>query len=229
MQISCTRPARRVLLLAGLALLAGRARAGTTVIDPDAAAAGTDISTFFAAQGVTLSHTLNLATANDSVYALGNYNAANNVFGWNALAAVPSGTPGPPIVPDDHWARTSSPDFMANMNFQVQTASIQVWTDFGATMTAFNASNAAIGSQSIVGNHTGFQTLSFSSTANDISRITVSLNKTPGADFGLLDHLVLTTADTPAVPEPGSLALLAIGGLPLAGLLRRRARSPRRT
>jgi hypothetical protein len=222
MQLSCFRPARRFLLLAGLALLAGGARAGTTVIDPDAAVDGADISTFFAAQGVTLSHTPDPDAADDSVYALSSSMAGSNVFGWNVLTSAPSGSPVPPIGADDHWARPDSPDFIANLNFQVQSASIQVWTDFGATMTAFNASNAVIGSQSILGDLNGFQTLSFSSAGNDISKVVVSLNKTPGADFGLLDHLVLTTGGTQPVPEPGSLALLAMGGLPLAGFLRRR-------
>jgi hypothetical protein len=230
MHFSSARPARRVLLLAGLALLAGGARAATTVIDPDAAVDGQDISTFFAAQGVTLSHTPDQAAADDSVYANASSIAGSNVFGWNELTFAPQGNPPivPPLGADDHWARSISPDFIADLNFQVQSASILVQTDFGATLTAFDTTNTAIGSTTIGGDNSAFQTLAFTASGNDISRVVVSLNKAPGADFGLLDHLVLTTQSTQPVPEPGSLALLAVGGLPLAGLLRRRVRGARR-
>jgi hypothetical protein len=222
MQSSSSRPPWRILLVAGRALLAGGARAGTTIIDPDTAGDGQDISAYYAGQGVTLAHTPSQAAADESVYALSSAQAGSNVFAWNQATSAPNGSPSPPLGADDHWARTYSPDFIATLNFQVQSASIQVWTDFGATMTAYDTANAVLGSNTIVGNLVGFQTLDFVSTGNDIAKVVVSLNKTPGADFGLLDHLVLTTATTQPVPEPGSLALLALGGLPLAGLLRRR-------
>lgn len=219
---------RRLALLAGLTLLAAAAHAGTTIIDPDAASDGDDISTFYSAQGVTLSHTPDQEAADNSVYALSNSDAGSNVFGWNEMTFAPppggaqSPVPSGPLGADDHWARGISPDFIADLNFQVQYASIQVWTDFGATMTVYDTSNTALGSKTIAGSLTGFQTLDFASSGNDIAKVVVSLDKSPGADYGLLDHLVLSTAGTQPVPEPGSLALLAMGGLPFIGLLRRR-------
>src|SRR5207244_1507663 len=66
---------------------------------------------------------------------------------------------------------------------------------------------------------------------HDISLIGTGLDRlefqslTPGKMGPALDDVSLTPLDTPippAAPEPGSLALLATGGMPLIGFLRRR-------
>jgi MYXO-CTERM domain-containing protein len=65
------------------------------------------------------------------------------------------------------------------------------------------------------------QTLTFSTGGSDlIKRVRVTVEFVPGADFGMLDHLVVYSA----IPEPEQTAGLAALGLAGLALWRRCAR-----
>lgn len=210
MRVTSVSPFRRLLPLAGLILLAGAARAGVITIDPAAAPVGTDLTNFYAADGVTLS-TVNGAGA--PVVSAQSF-SSTPVFGWKDSSGNVN----------DYWWQGHSPDFQAGFNFGANSVSIDAFGNFDlATLSAYDSSMNLLGTTTQAGNTVGGPwTLTYNSASNDIYGIRVTLASAFAPDESDLTNLVITTGAPSAVPEPGSLALLVIGGLPLAGLLRRR-------
>jgi len=126
-----------------------------------------------------------------------------------------------------------------NFNTAVRGVGLQItsagFLDFGASLEVFNGATS-LGLFTVSGIMTGFEDGSapFLGALSDSSNITRAVfTLTSNADFGLGVNRLLT-ADSPgtppvepgpAVPEPGTLSLLAIGA---AGALVRRGRRPLR-
>lgn len=186
------------------------ARAGVFTFDPDAPGIndGDNISASFS--GVILSST---GGGDGSVYAVSNGLAptGNLVFGWNNGG-----------FSDEHWGRSNAPAFEALFTgFWANQVSIDYLSDLGQVgLEAYDAADNLLGTV-VGGPDWDPQTLTFSTGGPDlITRIRVTVQHVGGADFGLLDHLVVYSA----IPEPGqTTGAVALG---LAGLAawRRRAR-----
>jgi hypothetical protein len=70
---------------------------------------------------------------------------------------------------------------------------------------------------------TGYETLSYTSTANDITKVRF-LSGLPGgapSNFGYFDNFVYNQNGTPSIPEPASMALMSLGLGVLAWFRRR--------
>lgn len=214
MRVTSARPAQRLLPLAGLILLAGAARAGVVTIDPGVAPLGTDLTSFYAADGVTLS-TVN--GSGEPVVSAQSF-SSTPVFGWKDSSGHVN----------DYWWQGNTPDFQAAFNFGAGSVSIDALGNFDlATLYAYDSSMNLLGTTTQAGDPLGgYWTLTYNSATSDIYGIRVTLASAFAPDETDLTHLVITNAGTQPVPEPGSLALLVMGGLPFVGLLRRRRATP---
>ncbi len=193
------------VLVAGFA-----AQAAVFTFDPDGPGIndGDNISSFFS--GVMLSST---GGGDGSVYAASHGLAptGNRVFGWNNGGFM-----------DEHWGRSNAPAFEAVFTgFLANQVSIDYLSDLGQVgLEAYDAANNLLGAV-VGGPDWDPQTLTFSTGGPDlIKRIRVTVRHVGGADFGLLDHLVVYSA----IPEPGQTAGVAALGLAGLALWRRRSR-----
>lgn len=193
------------------ALVAGlTAQAAVFTFDPDDPGIndGDDISTYFS--GVTLSAT---GGGDGSVYASlhGMALTGSRVFGWNNGGFL-----------DEHWGRSNAPAFEALFTgFLANQVSIDYLSDLGQVgLEAYDAADNLLGAV-VGGPDWDPQTLTFSTGGSDlIKRVRVTVEFVPGADFGMLDHLVVYSA----IPEPEQTAGLAALGLAGLALWRRCAR-----
>lgn len=193
------------------ALVAGlTAQAAVFTFDPDAPGLndGDNISAYFS--GVAFSST---GGGDGSVYASphGMAPTGSRVFAWNNGGFL-----------DEHWGRSNAPAFEAIFTgFLANQVSIDYLSDLGqvgleAYDTADNLLGAVVG-----GPDWSPQTLTFSTGGPDlIKRVRVTVAFAPGADFGMLDNLVVYSA----IPEPEQTALLVALGLTGLALWRRCAR-----
>ena len=197
---------KRLFILAvaiGLGMASGPALAATVVIDPDASGISPedDISDFYSDLGVTLSA---VGIADTNVYAMEFAWIAPtspNIFSWSDGKYF-----------DGHWARSSSPSFRADFTgFLAEKVSIDTFSDRSpATLEAFGASGS-------LGMVTGFDSLAIASPGEGITHIVLDFEAVRGADFGLVDHLVITP-QVPVIPLPpavgmGMIAMAGVGCL----------------
>lgn len=196
-------------VLVGLGVASGPVLAATIVIDPDAPGIllEDNISSFFSDLGVTLSA---VGVADTNVYATELAWAAltpPNVFGWSEIWSGKT-------YFDEHWARSSSPSFRADFTgFVADEVSIYAFSERGpATLEAFGASGS-------LGTTTGSGSLTIASSGEGIDRIVLEFEAVPGADVGVVDHLVITPR-VPVVPLPSAvgMGLAVLGGM---GLVRK--------
>lgn len=180
-------------LIAGLS-----AQAAVFTFDPDQPGIndGDNLSTSFT--GVTLSST---GGGDGAVYAASSGQAptGNLVFAWNNGGFV-----------DEHWGRSNAPALEVLFSgFLANQVSIDYLCDLGQVdLEAYDDANNLIGA-TVGGPDWSPQTLTYSTGGPDlIKRVRVLVSSVPGADFGLLDHLVVYSS----VPEPGqTAAALALG------------------
>lgn len=193
------------------ALVAGLpAQAAVFTFDPDAPGIndGDNISAYFS--GVTLGST---GGGDGSVYASphGMAPTGSRVFAWNDGGFL-----------DEHWGRANAPAFEALFTgFLANQVSIDYLSERGQVdLEAYDAANNLLGAVAS-GPDWSPQTLTFSTGGADlIKRVRVIVEFVPGADFGMLDNLVVYSA----IPEPEQTAVLVALGLTGLALWRRCAR-----
>ncbi len=186
-------------------LAGGLAHAVVFTFDPDTPGIndGDNISTFFPAAQFFARPSGGGGDA--PVYATSHGAAPTGslVFGWDNGGFL-----------DGHWGRSNAPDLFVVFSIPANQVSIDYFSDVGiVTLQAFDSGNNLLGTST--GTPDFFpQTLTLSTGGPDlIQSVLVSVSRSPGADFGLLDHLVMYSS----IPEPRQTAILAALGL--AGLV----------
>lgn len=180
-------------------LAVGWAHAAIITFDPDSPGIndGDNISSAFT--GVTFSST---GGGDGSVYAsaLGMAPTGSLVFAWNNSGFL-----------DEHWGRSDAPAFEALFSgFLAHSVSIDYLSDLGVvTLEAFDVANNSLGA--ILGPaDSDPQTLTFSTGGPDlIQRVRITVGHVGGADFGLLDNLVVHS-NIPESGHTGALAALSL-------------------
>jgi hypothetical protein len=200
----------RPIIIAAAALLAAPAAAAT--IDPDAFAAGTNISNAFA--GVTLRTVRTGANLNDilgieSVYSVtdGGATTGTRAFGQSAG--------------DSSWGNGSFEYLEAIFDNPIASVSLDFFANDGSDsnpqLLAFDAMGAQIAIDS-GGTITQGSPITLTVTGTGIKSIRAYWDEINRVENGGLDNLVFN-----AVPEPATWAMM-IGGFGLAGAaMRRRA------
>ncbi len=140
---------------------------------------------------------------------------------------------------DANDATAAASAFTVNFNTAVRGVGLQIQSaaffDFGASLQVFNGATS-LGLFNVTGVTTGFEDGSapFLGAMSDSANITRAVfTLTSNTDFGLGVNRLLTADGPgappvdpgPAIPEPGTLSLLAAGAV--AALARRRSRSLR--
>lgn len=83
--------------------------------------------------------------------------------------------------------------------------------------------NGATSNQLGINNENGLQFFGFTSENQDIASVTINGNRSQGFNFALDDFTFSANAmPSTSVPEPSTFALMAAGGLVMAGVARRR-------
>ncbi|MBW2422484.1 MAG: hypothetical protein JRH19_28420, partial [Deltaproteobacteria bacterium] len=119
---------------------------------------------------------------------------------------------------DDHWGRDNSQALRADFaSFLAQEVSIDYMTDLGAvTIEAFAAGGGSLGTVSA---GPGSGTLTYKAAANEIASVEFSIEGHGGADFGVLDHMVIRILDPGTIViEPDAWSENADISNPVAGV-----------
>ena len=197
------------------------ASAATVVVDPDAFAAGTNISNAFA--GVTLSASPNGFGTGSDVFAVASASQPTEPFtaSTGSLVFGTNGTTFPHLFREPSFSALRV-DFATS----VFAVSIDAIANDGADtgfLQVFNSANTLLGTYTTASLGTNqFEAMTFASGSGDIAYIIASgLNG--GSSLGL-DRLSYETTLNGGVPEPATWALLILGFGLIGGALRGRRR-----
>lgn len=216
---------RKVVSLFGGLVLAATAvpvAAATIVVDPDAVAPGTNISSHFA--GVTLAASPNGFGTGSDVFAIDSASQPNEPFNASTGRLV-FGTNSATFP---HLFR--EPGFSAlRVTFAagVFAVSIDAIANDGADtgfLQAYDIANNLLGTYTTASlGLNQFETMTFASASGDIAYIIAS-GLDSGSSLGL-DHLTYDNGVTGVVPEPATWAMLVLGFGMLGGAIRYRKRA----